>query len=552
MTPADHRSETDDLLVASASASALRAGFDSADREPTRPEGERSVSVVIVCYNQSHFLAEAVTSCLSQHRPFDEILVIDDGSTDETANVARSFPEVRYIRQPNLGLSAARNRGIRDSTGKYICFLDADDRFLSDAVTAAMACFAKHPESAFVYGTYRDIDGSGVPVSEAMMFRVGEGHFRALLERMNFIAMHATVMYRRGVLESVGAFDTALRKCEDYDLYLRITKSHPVNEHRALVAEYRRHDQNMSLDYLSMMKSALRVLRRQKRGLTEDLARSAGRGAIEWRNYYGGLLVAELAAYRRIHGIDLSAMRRLLIIARWRPAHVLGVFKRKCGKLLRGNRTSFGHLRRLSPFSRQFGFDRGLPVDRYYIENFLMRESARIAGVVMEIGDSSYTRRFGGVKVTRSEVLDISARNLACTIVADLSNAPHIPSDTFDCIILTQTIHFIYDLRAAVSTLHRILKPGGCLLLTAPGISQICRDQGDIECDSWRLTCPSLRRLLNEVFGTGEVQVESRGNVLVATAFLYGLATSELTTKELDHTDPDYQLILAAKATKRS
>ena len=553
MTNANNRTETNALLVATGSASARRTGSDSADKERATPAGRSTVSVVIVCYNQSQFLGEAIASCLSQSYRFDEILVVDDGSTDETASVAQSFPEVHYIRQTNQGLSAARNRGISDSTGDYICFLDADDRFLPDAVSAAMACFARHPESAFVYGTYRDIDRRGVPMSDARFFRVGDGqHFKALLERMNFIAMHATVMYRRHVLESVGAFEPALPRCEDYDLFLRITKRYPVNGHRALVAEYRRHDRNMSLDRLSMMKTALLVVRRQRRGLTPELTKSAGQGARQLRNYYGGLLVNEWVAERKTKGTHLSTMWRFVTIACRCPAQALPLLKGKCMKLLNGNRTSFGNLRRVSPFSRQFGFDRGLPVDRYYIENFLMRESASIAGVVMEIGDNSYTRRFGGDKVTRSEVLDINVHNLACTIVADLSNAPHIPSNTFDCIILTQTLHFIYDLRAAMSTIYRILKPGGCLLLTTPGISQIFRDQTGVECDSWRFTASSVRRLVSEVFGAGDVQVESWGNVLAATAFLYGLPTSELTTEELDYPDSDYQLILSAKYTKCS
>jgi SAM-dependent methyltransferase len=137
-----------------------------------------------------------------------------------------------------------------------------------------------------------------------------------------------------------------------------------------------------------------------------------------------------------------------------------------------GGRIRFGSLRRIVPISREWGSDRGLPIDRYYIERFLRVHGADIRGHVMEIRDDAYTREFGGNRVTRTDVLHAVEGNPQATIVADLACADHIPSDTFDCVILTQTLQFIYDALAAVGTLHRILKPGGVLLATIPGISQ--------------------------------------------------------------------------------
>ena len=139
-------------------------------------------------------------------------------------------------------------------------------------------------------------------------------------------------------------------------------------------------------------------------------------------------------------------------------------------------RVGFGHLRRLTLVSRKFGYDRGQPIDRYYIENFLGCQAKDIKGRVLEIKDDTYSRRYGGSRVEVSDVLDILEDNPWATVVADLTHAPHVPSDTFDCILCTQTLHLIYDVRSAISTLHRILKPGGVLLVTVPGISQI--DQG--------------------------------------------------------------------------
>ena len=135
----------------------------------------------------------------------------------------------------------------------------------------------------------------------------------------------------------------------------------------------------------------------------------------------------------------------------------------------------FGDLRRLRPISITFGWDRGLPIDRYYIDRFIERHAADIRGRVLEIGDPGYTRKYGGDKVTRSDVLHAIPGNPQATIIADLTCADHIPSDSFDCIILTQTLQFIYDFRAALKTLYRILAPGGVLLATSHGICRISR-----------------------------------------------------------------------------
>jgi len=209
-----------------------------------------------------------------------------------------------------------------------------------------------------------------------------------------------------------------------------------------------------------------------------------------------------------------------------------------------------GDLRRVTPFSRRFGFDRGLPVDRYYIERFLGAHAHGIHGRVLEIKDDDYTRRFGGDRVTRSEVLHVVLGNPKATIVADLTDADHIPSDAFDCIILTQVLPFIRDSRAAVRTLYRILAPGGIVLATVPGICQIDRHEMDRWGDYWRFTSLSARVLFEDVFAAQLVSVEAYGNVLAAAALLYGLACTELRQKELDHRDPDYEVVIAVRAAK--
>ena len=209
----------------------------------------------------------------------------------------------------------------------------------------------------------------------------------------------------------------------------------------------------------------------------------------------------------------------------------------------------FGHLYRLRPFSYHFGYERGQPVDRYYIENFLQCFSTDIQGRVLEVGNRSYTRRFGGDRVKISEVLDIRADNPNATIIDDLSVGKHIASDTYDCIILTQTLHFIYEARLAVHTLYRILKPGGVVLVTVPGISQIGKDRWEGTW-YWSFNTQSAERMFAEVFPSANISVKAYGNVLTATSFLYGIVSQELDSNVLNSHDPYYQLLITVRAVK--
>ena len=211
----------------------------------------------------------------------------------------------------------------------------------------------------------------------------------------------------------------------------------------------------------------------------------------------------------------------------------------------------FGDLRRLKPISELEGYERGTPVDRYYIENFLSRNSTCIAGHVLEIGDDEYTRKFGKDKVKKSDILNYDKSfNPGTTIEADLSSAPHIPSDTYDCIIFTQTLQFIYDFRSAISTLHRILKPGGVLLATLGAIGNTY-GEGPSESDwYWLFTASSAARIFEEQFPTGKVEVGPHGNVLAAIGFLEGLSAHEFSERELDYYDPRYQMLITVKASK--
>ncbi len=206
-----------------------------------------------------------------------------------------------------------------------------------------------------------------------------------------------------------------------------------------------------------------------------------------------------------------------------------------------------GTLRRTTPLSQRWGLDRGSVVDRYYIEQFLAQWRQDIRGRVLEVKDSAYTDKFGA-DITRRDVLDIEAANPQATLVADLAAADIIPSGIFDCFILTQTLQFIYNVKAAVYHAWRILRPGGVLLATVPSIIRV--ERAYASSDHWRFTAASCQQLFGEPFGAGQVKVQTYGNVLAAVAFLTGMAQQELTRRELEVYDPYYPVVVAVRAVK--
>jgi SAM-dependent methyltransferase len=197
--------------------------------------------------------------------------------------------------------------------------------------------------------------------------------------------------------------------------------------------------------------------------------------------------------------------------------------------------------------SHIWGADRGTPVDRHYIECFLADNRHAVHGRVLEIKHSMYTDRFG-TNVQEPGVLDINPANELATFVTDLARAESVPDDYFDCFILTQTLHLIYDVRAAIAHSHRILRPGGVLLCTVPSVSKI--DINSLANEYWRFTVASCRRLFEEAFGNGNVAISSHGNVLTSIAFLAGIAAEELRKRQLDYHDDYFPLLLTIRAEK--
>lgn len=225
--------------------------------------------------------------------------------------------------------------------------------------------------------------------------------------------------------------------------------------------------------------------------------------------------------------------------------------------LIRATRTPrvggvlMGDLDRLTPISRDWGFDRGTPVDRFYIERFLAANAEVIRGRVLEVANNDYTVRHGGSRVSQSDVLHPAEGNPRATVIADLARPKADLEGRFDCIICTQTLQLIYEVGNAVSQLHRWLAPGGTVLATVPGISQISREDMAQTGDYWRFTTASARKLFESEFGEAGVAVDVFGNVLAATAFLHGIAAEECDAASLLLPDPQFQMLITVRAVRR-
>jgi SAM-dependent methyltransferase len=491
------------------------------------------VSIVVVAGSAAD-VEEAVASALAQTYPGVEV-VVAAVAPGRLARRLERFAGIRVVKAP-AGVAAARNAGLEACAGGYVVFLDARDRLRPDALEAGLRQLAAHPDWAFAAGLAEVISPPGKP-ELAQQPVVGGDHYAALL-REGFVLNHAAVMYRRAALAALGGFDEELALLSEYDLCLRIAREQPVGSHVGRVVEdhsyTRRHE--WAADALE---TGLEILDRQREHVAGDprLELELERGIAAWHARWQPLVPVEAT----------STGGGLHTVARG-----IGLLRGPSVPTLSGNgvpepgRVDLGDLRRLTPISRKFGYDRGLPVDRHYVEGFLARHADDVRGRVLEVQESDYTARFGGDAVRRSDVLSLRADNPAATIVGDLTSPLTLPESTFDCVILTQTLQLVYDIRAAVESLYRSLGPAGVLLVTVPGISPV--EWG--ETWHWSFTALSLRRLLEDVFGLGNVDVESHGNVLAATAFLHGLACEELDADELDAGDSCYPLILTARAVR--
>ena len=524
------------------------------------------VSVVAIFFNAERFLDEAIRSVFAQTYAHWELLLVDDGSSDGSSAIARGYAErephrVRYLdhlQHRNRGMSASRNLGLQHARGEYLALLDADDVWLPEKLERQVAILEVHPDAALLVGAPLYWFGwTGRPEDRKRDYVIDlklpadrtydpPTLLLPFLQREAPTPCPSDVLVRRATAVSVGGFEAHFigvnMVYEDQAFFSKLLLRAPAFVSGETWDRYRQHpDSCYAVSKATGGREAarhyfLRWFRQYLQG--QGLAS----GPV-WDTVLAELRPFSLRS--RVMGPARRLARATL------PAGLRSWFGARLPGLGATRPVRFGSLRRLTPVSRRFGWDRGgLPVDRYYIERFLQQHASDIAGHVLEVRDDAYTRKFGGARVTRADILHPTADNENATIVADLTCAEHVPSDSFDCIILTQVLPFIPDPQAAVRTLHRILRPGGVVLATMPGISQIVRYDMDRWGDYWRFTSLSARRAFECAFPQGDVRVQAHGNVLAATAFLQGLSSRELRPNELEYQDPDYEVLITVRAVK--
>jgi glycosyltransferase involved in cell wall biosynthesis len=275
------------------------------------------VSIVIPCYNQARYLPAAVESALSQTHPNTEVIIVNDGSKDDTENVAAHYSAVRYLAHENRGVAEARNAGLYASKGEFVQFLDADDRLTATSVESHLHCFKAHPAAGFVVGEIEWIDEEGRCLGKGNSPMIESNHYEELLKK-NHIANTIAVLFRRSTLSRVGGFNGFFSPAEDYEILLRAARVFPSAHHSSVVAQYRRHTTNTSRRGVVMLKATNRVIVAERQVVKGNsrLEAALRKGDQHWRDFFGGVTIKEI--YSHLWRRDLaSAVRAAAALFRY-------------------------------------------------------------------------------------------------------------------------------------------------------------------------------------------------------------------------------------------
>ena len=499
------------------------------------------LSVVVLLESEDADLPATLRSVERQrgdgHVEMDAEVVVVLRDTDKAERALRppapgaAEPRIRWVRADGLSRGAAWNVGLQAVSGQKVVRLEAGDRLHPDYARRVGARLDREAALAFVapWATRASHDG------HALVEPVTSCDLATVLTRFHAVSHAAT--FRRAAWRAVGGFDEALPALVDYEFWLRLLAA---GHQGAVLAEI----------------------------LVHLPGGAAARGGARWTTRHDRALEVIFDRYEALFAADpavlLSAQERLIRsqvkrhdrLYAARAGHLAEVEGLE-GQIVDLERRlapaaatfDWGDLRQTAPLSRNWGYERGTPIDRYYIESFLERHAADIRGAVLEVQEADYTRRFGGERVQRSDVVDVDPSNSRATVVADLRRAAGIPSETYDCLILTQTLHVIDDMGAVLAESRRILRSGGVLLATLPCLSRVCLEYGP-DGDFWRVTEAGARRLFSEVFGPEHLEIRAVGNIATSIAFLQGLACHELTPEEFEASDPYFPLLVTVRAVK--
>jgi SAM-dependent methyltransferase len=492
-----------------------------------------TAAVVIRCASASARVWNTLRSAERQTVRPDIVLVADPSTPPAMLAWLRALADSRAHRcvvAESERPAAAKNAGIRATGARAVVCIDAGCELhaaflaqtvphLDDATTAAAA-------------TWIEWIGPGPRVSVDELPPVTLAACLA-----NSDAVGDAVLIRRSDWLDAGGFDESLPSLEAVDLWIRLLS---VGRSIAMVPQ--------PLTSYTVERGAL-----YRAAWDGDLRATAITQVLARHRPLFDAHVAEVLAEREARLLPMAHRFRPLLARRDASLAESHSARAREHDLLGGQAISVataqpGGDNRATPIARDWGFSRGTPVDRYYINAFLESCAADVRGNVLDVQEADNARRIGSHRVARVDVIDVDAANPRATVVADLRCAPNVPSESYDCIILTQTLHLVDDMPAVVAECARLLRPGGVLLATMPCISRIANDYGPAH-DHWRVTAPAARRLFAEQFGPN-VQVESWGNVAAAAAFLYGMAVHELAPATLNFQDPHYPLLVTVRAQK--
>jgi peptidoglycan/xylan/chitin deacetylase (PgdA/CDA1 family)/SAM-dependent methyltransferase len=467
--------------------------------------------------------------CRQSRRP-DRVLVLDPGGL---AGQLRSLSHPLHPEfEPELvsvSLAAPpgklRNAGLRAADTDAVLFLEPGFLLAERYCDRALDALATG-RRGFVSSLWRRVGPSGA-VETVTPVDCGLDTLLASPE-----AVHRAAVFWRAACEQIGGFDPTLPALEDLELCLRLLQAGwpgGLIDEPLVTAEARK---GFPLE-----------LQREHHVQATTAIFHKHRAAFESR-------AAVVLVARERELLELYARHRSRLARRESARAELDALKQEAAELTLGTgEVEWGDLRRTTPIDPEWGYGRGEPIDRHYIEDFLRQNADAIQGHVLEVQDDTYARRFGGGRLKRVDVVDIRPENPRSTMVADLRRAEALPAASYDCIILTQTLHVIDDAAAVLRECYRLLRPGGVLLLTLPCLGRVCLEYGP-DGDFWRVTEAGASRLVGSVFPPTAVQTRTYGNVLAATAFLYGLASHEVSAAELDVADPHNPVLVGVRAAR--
>jgi glycosyltransferase involved in cell wall biosynthesis/SAM-dependent methyltransferase len=525
------------------------------------------VSVITIFLNEEHFIQEAIESVLAQTFDNWELILVDDGSTDGSTEIARrcatEHPKrVRYLEHPghqNRGMSASRNLGICKATGNYIAFLDADDMWMPNKLEQQVAILEVQPEAAIVYGPAqwwyswtdqpedraRDyIHELGVPPDTLVW---PPDLLTLFLRNEDISPCTCSVLVRRGIVERVGGFEETFPDMyEDQVFFAKICLDAPVFISRDCSAKYRQHpNSSCSVAQKTARHYAARATflnwlatYLSRRGITDPDVQQALQG--ELRLHRHPILNHLMQRARQsVLGDAYRAARNLR--TRWASLPVIRQFR--CLRF-----------RRLRPIRE--GRQHGTAIVRYWWARYLEQHQSDIRGHALEVGTTATIRQYGGQAVTRADAIDLEAYSPEITVVADLSRADHVPSSTYDCFVNQFTMHLVYDVEAALYHAIRILKPGGVLLVNFPCVDYYFARGLDMGTGAplflyWWFTPIQVENLLRRVgLAREDYQVDIYGNLFARIAYQMNVPAEELTRRELEYVDFGHPLLICARIVR--